>query len=130
MIEKLQPKLQQCIDFIKNHVINKTVGSATITTKENGELRIENVPEKIRATVDTMRPLLGNAINIVNSLNTNQVDQLPRVRGLSNLGNTCFFNAVMQCLAQTPYLLPVLKQLSEPNEEYVLKYLTEIINEL
>lgn len=80
-------------------------------------MRIENVPEKIRATVDTMRPLLGNAINILNSLNTNQPDQLPRVRGLSNLGNTCFFNAVLQCLAQTPYLLPVLKQLSEPNEE-------------
>lgn len=114
MIEKPQPngKLQQCIDFIKSHVFNKSSGS-----KENGEMRIENVPEKIRAAVDTMRPLLGNAINIVNSLNTNQPDQLPRVRGLSNLGNTCFFNAVVQCLAQTPYLLPVLKQLSEPNEE-------------
>lgn len=114
MIEKPQPngKLQQCIDFIKSHVLNKSSGS-----KENGEMRIENVPEKIRAAVDTMRPLLGNAINIVNSLNTNQPDQLPRVRGLSNLGNTCFFNAVVQCLAQTPYLLSVLKQLSEPNEE-------------
>ncbi|XP_016355494.1 ubiquitin carboxyl-terminal hydrolase 16-like isoform X2 [Sinocyclocheilus anshuiensis] len=35
------------------------------------------------------------------------------VRGLSNLGNTCFFNAVMQNLSQTQFLRELLNQITD-----------------
>lgn len=111
-------KLLECVEFVK---------------KETQRQLIPNIKDKIMATIDNIQPLLGDttfatkpATNSVPAVipgmakRVEEVEELPRVRGLSNLGNTCFFNAVMQCLSRTPYLLESLKELSEAGEEFEL----------
>lgn len=138
-VRNIEGNLQQCIDWINAEIAKPKAspaksnppqqnGDVTSTVQTNGDGSKEGETPEINQ--DAMRSLLGHSISLVHSLGgnanipgqakrilTNDVDKLPRVRGLSNLGNTCFFNAVMQCLAQTPYLLPALKELSTSDEE-------------
>ncbi|CAM4556046.1 unnamed protein product [Leuciscus chuanchicus] len=48
------------------------------------------------------------------------------VRGLSNLGNTCFFNAVVQNLSQTQFLRELLSQISDEKSCFTITPSSEL----
>ncbi|XP_066226494.1 ubiquitin carboxyl-terminal hydrolase 16 isoform X5 [Saccopteryx leptura] len=96
-------RLGQLVDFIRKQARVTTTESAT---KDNGNIELENKKSEKESKNEQEKEKRENMAKETPKNFTSQIT----VKGLSNLGNTCFFNAVMQNLSQTPMLRELLKE--------------------
>ncbi|XP_010000116.1 PREDICTED: ubiquitin carboxyl-terminal hydrolase 16 isoform X2 [Chaetura pelagica] len=98
-------RLGQTVDYIRKQVC--TGSSRTEKQQENKGLENKKVEKNSKNEQEKEISLKEE-----NSHSSNNLEVT--VKGLSNLGNTCFFNAVMQNLSQTPVLRELLKEAKMP----------------
>ncbi|XP_051635715.1 ubiquitin carboxyl-terminal hydrolase 16 isoform X1 [Manacus candei] len=103
---KTSTQLGQTVDFVRKQVC---IDSSRPVEKQQENKELENKKVEKDSKNEQEKEV---SLKEENSHSTTNLEVT--VKGLSNLGNTCFFNAVMQNLSQTPVLRELLKEAKMP----------------
>uniref|UniRef100_A0A663E5M6 Ubiquitin carboxyl-terminal hydrolase n=1 Tax=Aquila chrysaetos chrysaetos TaxID=223781 RepID=A0A663E5M6_AQUCH len=99
-------RLGQTVDYVRKQVC---IDSSCTVEKQEENKEFENKKVEKDSKNEQEKEVSLKEENSHPSTNSEVT-----VKGLSNLGNTCFFNAVMQNLSQTPVLRELLKEAKMP----------------
>lgn len=126
--------IRECVDLVKKAgagkkltvYMNGSVPEVSKSNATNDSMMMKKVVDtEPAASAPSTKNVSEESAKIQPPKNTRKADQNTckgSIKGLRNLGHTCFFNAVMQNLSQTPWLLNEFEKRSEKGYDWEIPF--------